>query len=82
MTKFVRCSVESIKYFSGVMGGGDTTVTNNPVNVSLYKYISKGKFGNDLPALRFHDHKHTTTWVYKSAEMRDADFERVANNEF
>jgi len=82
MTKFIRCSVDSIKYFSGVMGDGDTTIANNPVNISRYSYIAKAEFGRGLPALKFHDHNHTTTWVYKSAEMRDADFERIANNEF
>lgn len=75
---FITCSVESIDYRRGV-------VTNKPVNLSLCKSVEKVKYAwypdnEGKPAIRFNG--CDVEWVYHYASERDADFQKIINNEY
>jgi len=77
MANFVRPSVNSVKY-------RQYTLDNIPVNIELCTSIKKfqeayypDNFGK--PAIKFNGCE--VRWVYLTEKERDADFERIANNE-
>ena len=78
MPFFAKCSLENFVYRRG------ETVVNKPVNLSLCKSIRKGKFAwypdnTGKPSILFDG--CDVEWAYNSEEDRDADFERISNNE-
>lgn len=76
---FVKCSVEGVPYRRG------ETVVNDPVNLATVTHIEKLPYkwypdNVGLPGIMFRGPK--VHWAYKDEATRDADFERIANNEF
>jgi len=74
---FIKCSVSDYRYLT-------YDETNNPVNIALCKSIKKCKHAyypdNDgMPAISFIG--CDTKWAYKTEDERDADFDRITNNE-
>jgi len=76
---FISCSIDKIRYMRGEY------VHNRPVNLSLCKSLSKGKFAwypdnVGLPSLKFNGCEQE--WVYNNKEEREIDYLRIVNNEF
>lgn len=78
---FVRCSVSEVPYLRG------EKVENDPVNLATVSRIQKLKYNwypdnVGLPGIMFRGPEPNIHWAYRDEAMRDADFERIANNEF
>lgn len=80
MPHFVKPSFDGWKYKT------DWNIENRPVNVGLCKALVKrtvslsGYDNRRYPAIFFDG--CDVTWTYQSEEARDADFERIASNQF
>lgn len=76
---FIKCSLPSFVYRR------DKTVFNDPVNLALCTSITKSTFAwypdnTGKPSIFFRG--ADIEWAYDSEADRDADFERISNNEF
>lgn len=76
---FIESSQESFPYLRGDM------IENHPVNLALCTRIEKLQYrwypdNTGRPGIMFRG--VGVHWAYKDEASRDADFERIANNEF
>lgn len=80
MAKFIKCSCENTKY-------RNITQQNSPINIELVTQVLKTQekyYPDNEGTAAIHFAGIDRKWVYSKEEtlQRDADYDRIVNNEF